>query len=312
VTTVLLTGGGFIGSQVVRALVERGDKVVVYDVAPDMRRFAGLKEDSLKIVRGDLLDLAYIISTLRENKVEKIVHTAAIGWRAGTHLQPMRTINVNVIGSANIFEAARLTGIKRVVNFSSYWVYGKTQYEPVDEDHPCNPLEGVYNVTKYLAERWGALYYALYGLDVISIRPSAVYGPGQPPGEEPLSILVNAIHGIPTKLPRGRDLRFDPVCVFDVVQGVLKALDVEPDKLEHRVFNIALGKPHTVGEVAEIIKKLIPDAVIEIGPGLVPEWDCATGHISIERARRELGYEPKYQPTEGFKLCIEYEKKGKP
>jgi nucleoside-diphosphate-sugar epimerase len=313
VTVVLLTGGGFIGAQIVKALVERGDTVVIYDVAPDIRRLMGLglKEDNIRIVRGDLLDLPYIVHTLRDYKVEKIIHTAAIGWRGETPKQPMRTLSVNVQGSANIFEAARIMGIKRVVNFSSYWVYGKTRYEPVDEDHPCNPLEGVYNVTKYMAERWGTLYHALYGLDIVSIRPSSVYGPYQPPGDEPLCVLVNAINRVATRWPRGRDHRFDPVCVFDVVQGALKALDVDSERLEHRVFNIAYGKPYTIGEIAEIVKKLIPEAEIEIGPGIVPEWDCATGQISIERARRELGYEPKYDPEQGFKLCIEYAQKNK-
>jgi nucleoside-diphosphate-sugar epimerase len=72
---------------------------------------------------------------------------------------------------------------------------------------------------------------------------------------------------------------------------------------------LALGKSYTLGEIADTIKKLIPAAVIDIGPGTVPEWDCATGLISIKRAREELGYQPKYDILDGFKLCIEHARK---
>ncbi|MFQ5763071.1 MAG: NAD-dependent epimerase/dehydratase family protein [Candidatus Bathyarchaeia archaeon] len=305
---VLVTGGGFIGSQLVKALVKRGDNVVVYDAFPDLRRLKEV-EAKIQIERGDLLDLAYLVQTIRSHKINKIIHTAAVGWRAGSDKQPMRTLQVNVQGSANIYEAARLTDVERVVGFCSYWVYGKTVREPVDEDHPLNPREGVYNVSKLMAEKWGLMYSNLYDLDFISVRPTSVYGPDQPPGNEPLAMLVNAIAGQPTKWPNGRDLRFDPICVFDLVNGVIAALDVNEAKLKHRVFNLGYGKDYTIGQVADIIKKLIPGAVIDVGPGLVPEWDCATGTISIKRAEEELGYKPKYDPEKGFKLCIEHAKK---
>jgi len=248
------------------------------------------------------------LDVVKRYGVEKVVHTSAIGWRGTSVQEPVKTVEVNVVGSLNVYEVARALKVKRVVGFSTVWVYGKTVREPVDEDHPCSP-SSPYAISKFAAESMGLWYHQAYGVDFISVRPSSVYGPRLRSGYAPILMLENAINGQATRWPTGRDHGVDFVNVKDVASGVLLALDVDGARLRHRAFNITSGKAYSLKEVKEVIRSLIPEAEIELGPGIVEEWDSATGTISNIRARRELGYKPRYDLREGFKEVIDWHKK---
>jgi len=307
--SILVTGGaGFAGSHIVESLVNRGDEVIVYGSISNPSNLKSV-EGRAKVEAGDILDRQRLFDVAKAHRVEKIVHTSAIGWRGTSVQEPVKTAEVNVIGSLNVYEVAKALGVKRVIGFSTIWVYGKTIKEPIDEDHPCNPTIP-YAITKLAAEEMGLYYHQTYGVDFIAVRPSAIYGPRLRSGYAPILMLENAINGVPTKWPTGSEHRSDFVNVKDVSSAILLALDVDSAKLKHRIFNVSSGKAYTLKEVRDIIKSLIPEAEIELGSGVVEDWNQATGPISTVRAREELGYEPRYDLQEGFQEIIEWHKKG--
>lgn len=312
--TVLVTGGaGFIGSHIVKALLDRGDQVIVYDnyAQANPRNLEGVSGE-IEVVAGDILDLPYLMNTVKKFGVEKIIHMAAIVGGMVSVEKPTQTAKVNIEGTLNALETARIMGAQRVIGFSTESVYGPFRYEPADEDHPRNP-QTPYAITKMVCEMLGLHYHRFYGVDFIAVRPSYVYGPAMP-GEgrrarPPKTFVVSAVEGKPLKMEEGGDQKVDQVHVKDLVQGVLLTLDAKEPK--HRIYNLASGKAYTFGQTAEIVKELVPGASIEVGPGLLTYSMGQEGAIDLSRAREDLGYTPKYDLRDGLKDYIEWYRKNR-
>ena len=207
---------------------------------------------------------------------------------------PAATFHANVDGTLHLFEAARLCDVRRIVSFSSETVYGHVD-GPVSESAPVHPSTP-YGVTKVAVELMADVYNRLYDLDVISLRVSEVYGPGNKMPTYLRDMLIAAVHGRPFHMAAGHDHRFHFIHVQDVARATLCALDRDPT--EHAVFNINGGPQVSLGEAAEHVRRVITGAVIELGPGFTQldrqgEWD--TG-----RAARELGYTPAIPLAEGI------------
>jgi nucleoside-diphosphate-sugar epimerase len=140
------------------------------------------------------------------------------------------------------------------------------------------------------AERLGRGYRQIFGLDVISVRTSWVYGAGLPRSRPPKSFIENALAGRPTSLAAGADHRVDHTYIRDFVDGALRAFDLPTHR--HDVYNIASGRAHTMAEMAELVRELIPGAEIRVGPGLL---DCCrgsryrSGALDVTRAKEALG-----------------------
>jgi UDP-glucose 4-epimerase len=171
--SILITGGaGFLGAHIARALVERGERVVIYD-----NFFTGLPQnlhgfgDRIKLVNGDILDLSYLIRTVLKEKVNRIIHTAALVGYLVSIDKPALTARINIEGTINVLETSRIADINRIVDISSEEVYGHFQYEPADEDHPFSPTTP-YPITKMAAERYDEFFRRFFGLDVLIIRTS--------------------------------------------------------------------------------------------------------------------------------------------
>lgn len=317
-TRVLITGGsGFVGCYVASDLVERGDAVVNYDIRPTSREmswFLGDKLAQIPFEQDSIEDLPGLITTCRKHKIEKIVHCAGIVDPQYLLHRPFEAYRVNLGGTLNVLETARILEISKVVFISSNGVFTAKRYEPIDEEHPVllpneGPGNGPYSIAKIAGEAFGLSFHSTFGLDFIALRPSAVYGFGMlyPMYIKPM--VENSLRGLPTRFETGRDFPRDYTYVTDVAQAVIRALDIPAEKVEDRIFLVATGqKLTTPGKLEGIVKGLIPGADIEVGPGLT-EWNKKEikyrGMINISRARKQLGYDPQYDMRAGIKAFIE-------
>jgi nucleoside-diphosphate-sugar epimerase len=309
--TVLVTGGsGLVGSHVLRRLAERGDTVIDFDVRePSSSAAWWLKTvaDKIRFEYGSIEEWGDLVAAVRAHQPDAIIHTAAILNPPLLAKKPGLGIAINIGGTFNVLEAARIFGVKRVVNFSSIGVLPSIQYEPVDANHPVflaseGQGSSFYGATKLAGEALCWAYHQSFGVDFITLRPSAVYGFGM---QWPIFIkpmVENSVRGLPTRFEKGREFPRDYTHVSDVAQLAVKAVDLPADKVHDRVFYAATGRPLvTAGRLAEVVAKLIPGADIEIGSGL-SEADMLEiryrGMLSIENARQQLGYEPEFGDIE--------------
>src|SRR5688500_4666534 len=276
--TILITGGaGFIGSHAARMLADRGDRVVLYDLRPPAAEAAwwlAPVKDRVSFVHGSVEHWPEVMAAVRDARPDAIVHTAAIGNPAAVQHKALLALRVNVEGSLNCLEAARLFGVRRIVLFSSIGALPGLRYQPVHTNHPvvCNdegPGSGFYGASKVAVEAFAYGYHQAFGTDFIVLRPSAVYGFGM---RHPIFIkpmVEDAVRGRPTRFATGREFPRDYTHVRDVAHLTLRALDVPRDRVRDRIFYAATGRPlRTAGELADIVKRVIPGADISVGPGL--------------------------------------------
>jgi nucleoside-diphosphate-sugar epimerase len=272
------------------------------------------KQTQIIFERGSVEDLPGLITVCRNHDIDRIIHAAAIVDPPYLLNHPTEAYRVNIGGTLNVLESARILEISKVVYISSNGVFTAKRYEPIDEEHPVllpneGPGNGPYSISKVASEAFGLSYHSTFGLDFVALRPSAVYGFGM---QYPMFIkpmIENSLRGLPTRFEVGRDVPRDYTYVEDVVQAVIRALDITSDKLEDRIFLVATGqKLITPGELEIVVKDLIPRADIEVGPGLT-DWNKREikyrGMININRARQQLGYEPKYDIRAGIREFIE-------
>ena len=294
--STMVTGGlGYVGRHLVARLAERGETVVSYN-----RDYAEGTEGNVVYVQGELYDLPRFVDTLRRHDVGRIVHTAAMSHPDLSVDLPITTFTANVDGTVHVFEAARMVGVRRIVNFSSETAYGHIE-GAVSEDAPLHPTTP-YGVTKVATELLGNVYNDLYGLDVVSLRITEVYGPGNKMPQSLREMIVPALRGEPYRLEKGGDHRFQFVRVEDVVSAAVLAADVEDSG--QSVYNITGGKQTTLAQAADIVREAIPQADIEIGPGHL-HLD-RQGPYDISAAERDLGYTPRWTVEGGIRDYVDW------
>jgi UDP-glucose 4-epimerase len=296
VQSILVTGGlGYLGRGVVARLASGGVPVVSYN-----RDFATSDRDGVTCVQGELYDLPRLVDTLRRHDVGRIVHTAAMSHPELSVELPITTVTANVDGTLHVFEAARMAGVRRIVNFSSECAYGNVD-GPVREDAPLHPTTP-YGVTKVATELLGQVYTDLYGLDVVSLRPSELYGPGNKMPQYLREMIRTVLDGEPYRLRQGGDQRFHFVHVEDV--ALATDLAVHAGEVRRRVFNIAGGGQTRLADAAAIVRDAVPGAEIEIGDGLL-DLD-QQGPWDLTAARDELGYEPSRTLEAGLRGYVDH------
>jgi UDP-glucose 4-epimerase len=305
---ILVTGGcGWLGGEIVRTLLSRGDEVVATDLAisPAMTALAATQR-GLKLATADLGEWAQILRLLQESKPDAVVHTAAIVGVAAAADIPIKALRVNVEGSINLFEAMLATGIRRVIHISTEETYGDFQARLIDEEHPQKPVS-IYGLTKLAVEHHGRVYSRDHGLECINVRTCWVYGPHLPRLRLPRTFIEAALRGEPFHQPDGANFAVDQVYIEDTVAGVILALD----KAEHRydAYNVATGAAPTIADTAEAVNRAIPGARITVGDtgsyrhnGTV--LSAVKGALDISRAKAELGYEPRYNIQAGIEATI--------
>ena len=289
-STTLVTGGlGYCGSHIVRELVERGEHVVSYN--RDHSEAAGA---GVILVQGELFDIPRLLHTIREQKVERIVHTAAMSHPDLSIDFPVATFHANVEGTVHLLEAARLSDVRRIVYFSSETVYGHVD-GIVRESAPLRPTTP-YGVTKVAGELLADVYNHLYDFEIRSLRLSEVYGPGNKMPTALRDMLIAAVHKHPLRMENGGDHRFHFVHVEDVARATLCALD--SGSAEQSVFNVNGGPQVSLQEAVDLVYRAVPDADIEVGPGVL-HLDCQ-GEWDTTAAVRDLGYRPAVALEQGI------------
>lgn len=309
---VMIVGGaGFVGTYVARALMERGDQAIIFDIrrpTPQLEFVLGEYADKVVFEQGSSIYLAEVISAVQRNQIDSIVGLAAIQDISYADSHPVPVYDLHLRGTINMLEAARLLGLRRIVIASTTGVYTAKRYEPVDEDHPIytcvtgHPC-GHYGASKAAEDIIALTYYSVNKVDYIGVRFSNVYGFGMWASAYLRPAVENVVKGMPTRFATGSDAKRDYTYVKDVARGVLLALDADSNKLKQRIFLIAYGKLQTGADVADAIKAIEPSAVVEVGPGQTEEEERVSvirGTFDISAAREQLGYEPQYDLRKGI------------
>ncbi|HSS04271.1 MAG TPA: NAD-dependent epimerase/dehydratase family protein [Solirubrobacterales bacterium] len=306
--TMVTGGAGFIGSNLVDALLARGDSVTVVDDLSTGRRenLEAALAAGVELVELDIREAAKLAELAAEARPEVIFHLAAqIDVRKSLE-DPAFDASINVGGTANLLEAARKAGSPRVVFVSTGGaIYGEGagQRLPLDEDTPIAPLSA-YGQSKFAAEGYLALYERLYGLSGVSLRLGNVYGPRQDPLGEAgvIAIFCGRLlaGGRPTVFGDGRQTR-DYLYVGDVVVAALAAAASELS----RPINIGTGVETDVLELARLLGEI--GGIADFEPELAPPRAGEVERISIDagRAERELGWKAAVSLEDGLRLTLD-------
>jgi UDP-glucose 4-epimerase len=298
--STLVTGGtGFVGRYIVDDLVESGTPVVSYN-----RDFAAGDRPGVTCVQGELFDMPRLVRAIAEHDVDTIIHTAAQSHPEVSIDLPMTTFAANVDGTLAVFEAARMSpNPPRIVNFSSECAYGdQDEQTPVSEASTPQP-NTPYGVTKVATEMLGRVYGTTYGIDIVSLRVTEIYGPGLKMPEILKDMLVAALSGESFVLEHGGLHRFHFVHASDVARAAVLA--AATPKLPLHVYNISGGEQLTLAETAELIRAQVPGASITLGDGYWPGWD-RQGPFDISAAAKDLGWRPRISPAAGIASYTEW------
>lgn len=314
--TIMVTGAtGFLGAYIVRQLVQEGNEVVALDVRPPIAEQEWLLEKEwprVEFYRGTVEDLAVLLRIVKEHRVGKIVHAASVVDPAYLLENPTVAYRVNLGGTINVLEAARLEGIERVVYISTNGIFISKKYEPIDEDHPVisaseGPGNGPYSASKLASEAFGLSYASAFGFRFISLRPSAVYGFGMQYPMYVKPMVENSVRGLPTRIATGLHFPRDYTHVLDVAQAVVNALSAESPK--DSIFLIATGQELvTPAQMIPMVKEFYPDSDIVVGEEMT-EWNKREikyrGRVSIKRAKEQLAYDPRFDLRAGLAEYID-------
>ncbi|MFQ6076638.1 MAG: NAD-dependent epimerase/dehydratase family protein, partial [Candidatus Bathyarchaeia archaeon] len=182
---MLITGGtGFVGSHVAVKFAQEGFEVVAYDNRPRKLDYLEGWLDRITVVRGDITDLRHLMETTEGHRVDGIIYTAAMPNEEFLLANPLEGFEVNVGGTLNVLEAARVKQLRRVVYTSTGAMFGRRRnLNPIRETHPLSP-SNLYSTTKRISELLMDVYHVVYGMDTVIVRLSHVYGPGLLEGDE--------------------------------------------------------------------------------------------------------------------------------
>jgi UDP-glucose 4-epimerase len=305
----LVTGGaGFIGSNLVDALLARGDRVTVVDDLSTGRRenLEAALAAGAELVECDIRDAAASSEAARAAEPDVVFHLAAqIDVRKSVS-DPAFDASINVGGTANVLEAARVSGARRVV-FSSTGgaIYGEGEGQelPLREDAPIAPLSP-YGQSKFAGEGYLALYERLYGLSSVSLRLGNVYGPRQDPLGEAGVIAIfcgRLLAGRrPTVYGDGKQTR-DYIHVNDVVAALLAAAERDATG----PINVGTGRENDVLDLVRGLRELRSEVPFE--PEMAPARVGEVQRISIDpgRAGRELDWQARIDLDQGLRLTLD-------
>jgi UDP-N-acetylglucosamine/UDP-N-acetyl-alpha-D-glucosaminouronate 4-epimerase len=302
---VLVTGGaGFIGSNLVRALLERGDSVRVLDnfATGNRANLTGLEED-IEVVEGELRSYERVHNAVRG--VELVFHQGALPSVPRSVQDPLTTSAVTIEGTLNVLLAARDESVRRVVYASSSSVYGNSGTLPRTESQQPDPISP-YAVAKLAAERYCVSFHRVYGLETVALRYFNVFGPRQDPKSQYAAVVPRFLEAIGRGEPvpihgdgtQSRDFTY----VANVVEANLLAGDREG--AGGTVLNIATGRQTSVNELAEavgaVLGKQVEKRYLPVRTG-----DVRDSWAEIGEAKRVLGYETGIGLEDGLRLTAE-------
>jgi UDP-glucose 4-epimerase len=293
---VLVTGGsGFIGSHVVDKLRAQGHEPVIYDLRPSPWHAPG----SVDTVLGSITDREALERAM--HSCDAVAHLAAVADVNDVHAEPEDAERVNARGTVAVLEAARRTGLKRIVYASTIWVYSDCRQEIVDEDTLLPAPSHLYTSTKLAGELYCKAYQELYGIDYTILRFGIPYGPRAREAAVIPAFVGKAMRGEPLTLAGdgGQSRRF--VYVEDLADGVALAL---ADVARNRVYNLASNENVTIKQIAVRVQELLGDVEIVHAPARPGDFNGKV--VLSERASRELGWSARTPFAEGVRRYVEW------
>ncbi|HJU48848.1 MAG TPA: SDR family NAD(P)-dependent oxidoreductase [Gaiellaceae bacterium] len=301
---VLVTGGaGFIGSNVVRALLERGDRVRVLDNFSTGNR-ANLAEiaDDVDVVEGDLRSYERVHAAVRGAEI--VFHQGALPSVPRSVQDPLTTTAVNVEGTLNVLLAARDSGVRRVVNASSSSVYGNGGTLPRTESQLPQPISP-YAVAKLAAESFCSSFSRVYDMEIVSLRYFNVFGPRQDPTSQYAGVVPRFISAVaagePVRIHGDGEQSRDFTFVANVVAANLLA--AEAADVQGAVINVATGGSESINGLADAIGRVLGKQVAKEYER-EREADVRHSWADLTEARARLGYEVHVGFEEGLEQTI--------
>ena len=299
---VLVTGGGgFIGSNLVRGLLERGETVRVLDnfATGNRANLAGL-EDDVEVVEGELRSYERVHNAVRG--VELVFHQGALPSVPRSVQDPLTTNAVTIEGTLNVLLAARDEDVRRVVYASSSSVYGNSGTLPRTETQQPDPISP-YAIAKLAAERYCVSFHRVYGLETVALRYFNVFGPRQDPKSQYAAVvprfLVAIDAGEPVPIHGDGTQSRDFTYVANAVEANILAGDQEG--AGGTVLNIATGRQASVNELADAIGaalgKTVEKRYLPVRTG-----DVRDSWADVSEAKRVLGYETQISLEDGLQL----------
>ena len=310
----LVTGaGGFIPSHLVEALAARGWKVrclLRYGSSGGTGFLSALPANVQQVLdfrRGDLLDNDFVLECCRG--VDTVFHLGARISIPYSYAAPRDTFQVNALGTLNVVEAARQTGVRRLVHTSTSEVFGSAVTVPMSESHRLK-AQSPYSASKIAADKIVESYVCSFGLPAVIIRPFNTYGPRQSPRAVIATIVQQALSGRVVRVgslwPR-RDFTY----VDDTVEGMIKAATVE--SAVGGEFNLGAGEDISIGDLANLIMEIAGvscELISDDSRQRPPDSEVSRLLSDNSRARQVLGWEPHVSLREGLGRVIDWWRAG--
>jgi UDP-glucose 4-epimerase len=304
VNTLVTGGTGFIGSYVVRRLVEAGDRVIVFDRYPSLERIDSVS-DEVTLVRGDILELQELIETIDRHQIDRIAHLAFLpgAVEPGKMLPYLRT---QCMGTVTVFDAARLRGVRRLVTASSVAIYGDPTGEQAREEDATRPTKP-YGACKQWCEHIAHAYNATCDMQIVSFRLCASLGVGRL-GRASLAagLTSDAAHfmAFPELAALGHAVTMPPDHqVTDVLYAADAAqawwLALTADRPTYEVYNLR-AEQRRVADLTAAMRRLLPDAEISVSDEPIRRLQLMDNTRLIE----DLGFEPEYSLEHGVEQYI--------
>jgi UDP-glucose 4-epimerase len=286
---ILVTGGaGFIGPHVIRALQAAGHRVRIFDVRQP-------------VVEGEFVcgDLTQLTDCLRATEgIEGICHLGGVGDVYLAFEQPHLAAACNVLGTANLLEACAQNHVSQFIYASTWEVYGKPHYQPIDENHPCHP-DHPYNITKLSGEQLTLAYDQLKGLKTLALRLGTTYGTGMRPNSVFSLFIRKAAKNEPITIKGTGEQTRQFTHVSDIARAFCLALEWNG---RGEVFNVVADEDISIKQLAELVTTHLPTTII-YEPARA--GDVHPARVSSAKIQRVLGWQPQVKFADGLMALIQ-------
>lgn len=299
---ILVTGGaGFVGAALVKRLLKEGHTVVVvdnlneyYDPALKRARLAEFK-GQITFYEIDIADLPALEEVFKRHAFDKVCHLAAQAGVRYSLVDPYAYAKSNYVGTGNVLELTRRYGAAHIVMASSSSVYGASTAMPFVEDDPCDRPLSIYAASKRAGELLASSYCSLFKMDITALRFFTVYGPWGRPDMALFSFTEHMLKDESIEIFNNGDMKRDFTYIDDIVEGFVLALGKPAG---YRVYNLGHGRPVALRDFVTTLEAALGIKAKTIARPL-QAGDMKETYASVEKAKRELGFEAKVDLMEG-------------